>query len=132
MLNAVWPLSTIDCQWKLSDSGQIPTLFFSDERDAPSRPVPGEVKDWSTWYKWRRLPLASPAALLMDHVLSVYHILLNILRVVDVKPVGSSATTLDVHYLGAEVELNFIPLYTSIPLSSLKKSIIHIFPSSTF
>lgn len=133
MLNAAWSLSRIDRQWKLSDRTQIPTLFFADERDAPSRPEPGEVKDWETWYKWRGLPLSSPVALLMDRVLSVYHILVNVLRVVDVKQVGgSSPTVITVHYLGGEVELNFIPLYLSRPLSSLKKCTTHGTPSFPF
>ncbi|EIM89065.1 uncharacterized protein STEHIDRAFT_53174 [Stereum hirsutum FP-91666 SS1] len=117
MLNAAWSLSRIDRQWKLSDHTQIPTLFFADERDAPSRPEPGEVKDWETWYKWRGLPLSSPMALLMDRVLSVHHILVNVLRVADVKQVGgSSPTVITVHYLGGEVELNFIPLFSEIAL----------------
>lgn len=76
--------------------------------DPPLRPKPGEVKDWKSWYDWRGLSLESPAALLMDAPLSTYHLLVNILKVAD--PSGAKPQTLNVHYLGVEIELNFLPL----------------------
>lgn len=74
----------------------------------------GGVKDWDSWYKWRRLPKESPAALLMSFPLSVYHLLVNTLQVASptsARP--NERRSLTVYLLGAEVELNFIPLYVS-------------------
>jgi hypothetical protein len=48
--------------------------------------------------------------LMMDYPMSVYHLLVDILKVVDVGSAPNERKTLDVHYIGAEVELNFLPL----------------------
>ncbi|TFY73667.1 hypothetical protein EWM64_g10345 [Hericium alpestre] len=99
--------------WKLAKVEQVPKLFFDD--DAPARPQPGQIKDWKSWYAWRGLPLESPAALLMDSPLSVYHLLVDVLKLV---PSGGSATQhrLNVHFIGAEAELNFVPLFSELAL----------------
>ncbi|VDB92032.1 unnamed protein product [Peniophora sp. CBMAI 1063] len=77
----------------------------------------GGVKDWASWYRWRKLPLESPAALLMDYPLTTYHLLTHTLSLTSTT--AGSATgriSLDVHMLGAEIELNFMPLYSELAL----------------
>ncbi|VDB92035.1 unnamed protein product [Peniophora sp. CBMAI 1063] len=77
----------------------------------------GGVKDWASWYRWRKLPLESPAALLMDYPLTAYHLLTHTLSLTSTT--AGSATgriSLNVHMLGAEIELNFMPLYSELAL----------------
>lgn len=71
----------------------------------------GGVKDWDSWYRWRKLPKRSPAALLMSYPLSVYQLLVHVLKLTSLdagKP--HARVALCVHMLGAEVELNYLPL----------------------
>jgi hypothetical protein len=108
LLGTEWPTDT--AAWKLLDEKHIPHLFFTDEFPPPSKIRPGEIKDWASWYKWRGLSMDSPAALLMDFPMSVYHLLSDILNVIDPSSNSQNRQKLEVHYLGAEVELNFLPL----------------------
>jgi hypothetical protein len=83
-------------------------------REPPLRagsPKAKEVKDWKSWYEWRRLPLESPAALLMHFPLTVYWLLVDTLKVTSPQA-GSTEErkSLVVHYIGAETELNFLPM----------------------
>ena len=107
MLEKEWP-TDIE-MWKI-DEKNIPHLFFTDEYPPPKQVVSGDVKDWKGWYEWRGLTLDSPAALLMDAPLSVYHLLVDILHVIDAKSTPEKRQKLKIHFLGAEVELNFLPL----------------------
>jgi len=78
---------------------------------------PGGVVDWASWHKWRKLPLASPAALLMHYPLSVYWLVTHVLCVTPTSGGSVSARErLCIHYLGAEVELNFIPIFSELAL----------------
>ncbi|KZW03620.1 hypothetical protein EXIGLDRAFT_664199 [Exidia glandulosa HHB12029] len=104
--------------WKLP-----PTLIPYREFASPSkRPAlitefDGGVVDWDSWYRWRKLPKESPAALLMDFPMSVHEILVRCLQVTNRKAGSASKrVSLTVHYLGAEVELNFIPLFSELAL----------------
>lgn len=110
MLEDSWPTDVE--AWHLKDETWVPRLFFGGNGaandDPPVRPKPGQVKDWKSWYEWRSLSLESPAALLMDAPLSTYHLLVDILKVAD--PSGEKRQTLEVHYLGVETEMNFLPL----------------------
>lgn len=112
MLGEEWPMDVE--AWKLKDEKDIPLLFFTDDKPAPKKPEPGAIKDWESWYRWRGLTFASPAAMLMDFPLSVYH-LLNVLNVIDPERTGENPQSLVIHYIGAEVELNSLPLYASFP-----------------
>ncbi|KAJ7328730.1 hypothetical protein DFH08DRAFT_883117 [Mycena albidolilacea] len=47
--------------WKLQDDAFIPHIFFTAQFPPPGRPRPGQVRDWKSWYDWRRLSLESPA-----------------------------------------------------------------------
>lgn len=97
--------------WKLQDEALIPHIFFTGEFPPPARPHPGQVRDWKSWYDWRGLSLESPAAVLMDHVLTTYYLLTETLKVVDLQRPLKERQVVDVHYLGAETELNYLPLY---------------------
>lgn len=99
--------------WKNLEPELIPFHHFSSLWEPPRLATKVEIKDWDSWYKWRRLPKASPAALLMTFPMSVYWILVEVLKVANSKK-GSfdgERIPLTVHYIGAEVELNFLPLY---------------------
>ena len=95
--------------WKLEDR-LIPRLHFEPGRE-PLIGSSANVVDWKSWYQWRSLPFDSPAALLMHYPLTVYHLLVNVLKVTSPSR-GSSGSRqmLGIHYLGAEVELNMLPL----------------------
>ncbi|KAJ7611312.1 hypothetical protein FB45DRAFT_1120060 [Roridomyces roridus] len=91
-----WPTGMDVEGWKLRDETLIP------------------VKDWKSWYEWRGLSLESPAAVLMDRVLTTYYLLTETLQVVNLRRTGRQEV--DVHYLGAETELNYLPLFSELAL----------------
>lgn len=101
--------------WKLP-SKFIPYRNFLSAATCPKLVTEFEegVVDWDTWYRWRNLSKESPAALLMNYPMSVYQMLVNCLDLTSPnagqpdKRVG-----LHIHLLGAEVELNFLPLCVS-------------------
>ncbi|KAJ7888586.1 hypothetical protein B0H14DRAFT_1192266 [Mycena olivaceomarginata] len=109
-----WPSD--DEGWKLQDDALIPHIFFTAQFPPPARPRPGQVMDWKSWYDWRRLSLESPAAVLMDHVLTTYYLLTETLKVVDLQRPLRERQVMDVHYLGAETELNYLPLFSELAL----------------
>jgi hypothetical protein len=109
MLAEEWP-SDVE-GWKLDDETLIPHIFFTGDFSPPARVRRGQISDWKSWYEWRGLSLESPAAILMAHVLTVYYLLTETLKVVDPHRPSREKQVVDVHYLGAETELNFLPLY---------------------
>ncbi|KAL4069501.1 hypothetical protein J3A83DRAFT_3572948 [Scleroderma citrinum] len=101
--------------WKLEER-LIPKLQF-DSGTEPAIASSVQVTDWKSWYQWRNLPLESPAALLMHYPLTVYQLLVPVLHLTS--PSRNSAErrqTLNVHYLGPEVELNMLPLFSELAL----------------
>ncbi|ESK96350.1 hypothetical protein Moror_7136 [Moniliophthora roreri MCA 2997] len=106
--------------WKLPRD-LIPYRNFSD-RPYQRPPVivtvfKGGVVDWDSWYKWRKLSKASPAALIMHFPLSVYQMLVHCLEVTSPTAGTESARKrLVVNLLGVEKELNFIPLFSELAL----------------
>ena len=54
--------------------------------------------------------MASPAALLMHYPLSIYHILVDILQIAKCTHISDERRALQIHYIGAEKELNHLPL----------------------
>ncbi|KAJ6535655.1 hypothetical protein B0H19DRAFT_1383131 [Mycena capillaripes] len=116
MLAEEWP-SDIE-GWKLDDETLIPHIFFTDKFWPPARARKSQVRDWKSWYEWRGLSLESPAAILVDHVLTVYYLLTETLKLKVVDPHRSSGEKqiVDVHYLGAETELNYLPLFSELAL----------------
>lgn len=86
--------------WKLPQN-EIPWLTFSRGRKAPPFP-PAFEHNWTSYYKWRGLPLKSPAALLLHWPLSIYR-LLYLLGFVSSGDGGSKRGKLNIHCLGVEV-----------------------------
>ncbi|THH29345.1 hypothetical protein EUX98_g4854 [Antrodiella citrinella] len=104
--------------WKLP-----PHLIpYRDFASADTRPVLvtefGEpIKDWDSWYRWRKLPLESPAALIMNYPMTLYQFITNCLELTNATK-GSPAERipLNVHMLGVEVELNYLPIFSELAL----------------
>lgn len=97
----------------LFDLDLTPRLSFDEKESMPmiATSFPGGIVDWASWYKWRKLPLKSPAALLMNYPLSVYQLLVRVLNVINPEDGSSDVRQkLVIHYLGAESELNFLPM----------------------
>jgi hypothetical protein len=118
--------------WKLP-SVQIPHLAFEDpeiKSRMPSLHDNNFVKDWATYYTWRKLDYESPVALRMDIVLTVYHLLTKVLGIVDTsKRATESRRKLNIHFVGAEKELNIVPLYV-VRLHSLCRPPFNLFSGS--
>ncbi|KAG9314532.1 hypothetical protein JVU11DRAFT_5329 [Chiua virens] len=101
--------------WKLEDKF-IPKLYFEPGCE-PQIASSANVVDWKSWYEWRSLPFGSPAVLLMHYPLTVYRLLVDVLKVAS--PTRGSAEhrqTLYAHYLGPEVELNMLPIFSELAL----------------
>ncbi|KAJ6510703.1 hypothetical protein C8R45DRAFT_892226 [Mycena sanguinolenta] len=105
--------------WKLP-SHHIPHLDFEAPEMKSRMPALHDndlVQDWASYYAWRKLDRESPVALRMDIVLTVYYLLTKVLGVVDTsKAAMKSRRTLNVHFVGAEKELNVIPLFSELAL----------------
>ncbi|KAH7924881.1 hypothetical protein BV22DRAFT_1012344 [Leucogyrophana mollusca] len=94
----------------------IPSLVFGDVRE-PAIASNGSVVDWDSWYRWRNLPKDSPTALLMHYPLTVYQLLVHVLHVTGpARNSPDARQAVNVHYLGAEVELNMLPLFSELAL----------------
>ena len=91
--------------WKLP-AEETPWLTFSKGRKAPSFP-PVFEHNWTSYYKWRGLPLKSPVALLLHWPLSMYR-LLYLLDFVPPDPGGPERRKLTIHWLGAEVRSSIL------------------------
>ena len=90
--------------WKLPME-EIPWLTFREGRKAPSFP-PAFEHNWTSYYKWRGLPLESPAALLLHWPLSIYHLLYRLDFVPsETEIAGSERRKLKIHCIGVEVRL---------------------------
>ena len=53
------------------------------EEGIPLKKTPTDVlpscHDWKTYYEWRKFSLASPIAVILSHILTMYHIVANLL-----------------------------------------------------
>ncbi|KAG1867854.1 hypothetical protein DFJ58DRAFT_714335 [Suillus subalutaceus] len=108
-------LLTDETGWKL-EKRLIPRLIFELGTE-PELASKVDIVDWDSWYKWRNLPKESPAALLLHYPLTVYQLLVNVLQVTGPKRNSlESRQALNVHYIGAEVELNMLPLFSELAL----------------
>ena len=98
--------------WKLP-SRLIPYRDFTAQ--GAKRPVlvtdsSEPITDWARWYRWRGLPKESPVVLLMNFPMSVYQLLVHCLEVSSPKKGSpSERVALEVHIIGLEVELNYLP-----------------------
>lgn len=101
--------------WRLSTK----LIPYRDFPSADKRPVLvtefGEpVKDWDSWYRWRKLSKESPAALIMDFPMSVYQVVANCLKVTNAtRGAADKRVPLHIQMLGVEVELNYLPTCVS-------------------
>ncbi|KAJ7675630.1 hypothetical protein DFH06DRAFT_663438 [Mycena polygramma] len=98
--------------WKLS-AEQVVHRDFSGVQ--PPRRRLSLLRNWDEWHSWRKVPKSSPASLLMHYPLSIYWMLTETLKVASIKS-KESRVHLTVHYIGAEVELNFIPIFAELAL----------------
>ncbi|KAJ6465623.1 hypothetical protein C8R47DRAFT_46954 [Mycena vitilis] len=98
--------------WKLP-AEQVVHRDFSGLQ--PPRRRLSLLRNWGDWHSWRKVPKSSPASLLMHYPLSIYWMLTETLNVASVES-KESRVHLTVHYIGAEVELNFIPIFAEIAL----------------
>ncbi|KAG7451973.1 uncharacterized protein BT62DRAFT_959913 [Guyanagaster necrorhizus] len=101
--------------WKLPDR-LIPYRDFASVGKKPQL-VEREIDGWDAWHEWRKLPRESPAALLMSFPLSAYWLIVHCLEVTG-PSAGSTGkrVPLLIHAIGAEVELNYLPLFSEIAL----------------
>ncbi|KAG0709059.1 hypothetical protein DFH29DRAFT_890327 [Suillus ampliporus] len=106
---------TDETGWKL-EKRFIPRLGFEPGTE-PELACKADIVDWDSWYRWRNLPKESPAALLLHYPLTVYQLLVHVLHVTGPKRNSpESRQALNVHYIGAEVELNMLPLFSELAL----------------
>ncbi|KAJ6600214.1 hypothetical protein B0H10DRAFT_2230932 [Mycena sp. CBHHK59/15] len=103
--------------WKLPAGLIVPRSFPSSAGVlAPSR-LGSLVRTWDEWHAWRGVPKASPASLLMHYPLSIYWMLVNTLKLTCVTSEElKNRPHLTIHYIGAEVELNFLPIFSELAL----------------
>ena len=110
--------------WKLPDN-QIPWLDFALSGSSPPKAPPSFDHTWADYYKWRGLPIQSPAALLLHWSLTVYK-LLHYLGLVPTHP-PTERRHLTVHLLGIEKELDFLPVFVFHPVSTCQYFMYEIF-----
>ncbi|THH32861.1 hypothetical protein EUX98_g1354 [Antrodiella citrinella] len=107
--------------WKLP-SRLIPYREFASASSADKRPVlvtnlDEPVKDWESWYRWRKLPLESPVALIMDFPMSVYQLVTNCLQITNAtRGSPDKRIPISLQMLGVEVELNCLPIFSELAL----------------
>ncbi|KAJ7043648.1 hypothetical protein C8F04DRAFT_1028632 [Mycena alexandri] len=95
--------------WKLATKF-IPSLA---PKVCPSFP-PTFDDNWTSYYQWRRLPIESPAAILLQWPLSVYACLKELGLVK--KELAGPRRKLRVDYIGLRDEFGFIPVFGELAL----------------
>ncbi|XP_078437477.1 zinc finger MYND domain protein [Wolffia australiana] len=82
----------------------------------PDEPAPGAglvlLTGWAEYYNLRGLPMASPAAAILSHPLTVYHAVTAV--AVGCKRRLAKGKEVAVHYLGPEAELDWVPAWAEI------------------
>ncbi|KAJ7199668.1 hypothetical protein GGX14DRAFT_467784 [Mycena pura] len=112
LLDAPWCSLTEAEGWRLPKKF-IPTLALQSSDSCPSFP-PTFDSNWTSYYQWRGLPIASPAAMLLHWPLSVYACLKE-LGLVPENAVGARRK-LTVFYVGAREEVCLIPVFGELAL----------------
>ncbi|KAJ6592677.1 hypothetical protein B0H19DRAFT_1245516 [Mycena capillaripes] len=98
--------------WKLPTDRVVPRDFSRIQRlSRASSPL----RNWDDWHTWRSVPNSSPAYLLIHYPMSIYWMLTETLNVASLGSKEPRAH-LTVHYIGAELELNFIPILSELAL----------------
>lgn len=98
--------------WKLPDD-EIPWLDFDSTHIQPPCTPPNFDHTWASYYKWRGLPMRSPAALLLHWPLSIFRLLHQLHCIPSDTPLERRHLT--VHLLGVERELDVLPMYVNSP-----------------
>ncbi|KAI5799072.1 hypothetical protein EDC01DRAFT_650357 [Geopyxis carbonaria] len=101
--------------WLRLPDSEIPWYDFTDHPEALPSLLDDVIESWSDWYTWRGLLPSSPVALIMHQVLSVYFMLTHSL---DYFPLDADTQRETLHFdlIGAERELNIIPLFAELAL----------------
>ncbi|KAF9029783.1 hypothetical protein BDZ89DRAFT_696009 [Hymenopellis radicata] len=95
---------------------EIPRWDFKSCRDAvPSFP-PVFEDNWADYYRWRKLPIASPAALRLHWALSVFRCLEELGLVSRQAVHDGPRKELTVYYLGVEDEIYFLNVFRELAL----------------
>ncbi|CAN6452281.1 unnamed protein product [Victoria cruziana] len=95
----------------LSNGDYPPNCPFSEHlRDAVSTPI--LLSSWAEYYSLRSLSLSSPVAVLLAYPLTVYHILTALS--ISSKNLLLKGKEVVVHYLGPELELDWMPAFSEI------------------
>ncbi|KAK7025272.1 zinc finger MYND domain-containing protein 15 [Favolaschia claudopus] len=112
LLDAPWNRLSEEQGWRMAKEF-IPTLALQNSDKCPSFP-PKFESNWSSYYEWRRLPIESPAAMLLHWPLSVYACLkeLNLGPQIATSP----RQKLTVFYVGAREEVHYIPVFGELAL----------------
>ncbi|TDL23615.1 hypothetical protein BD410DRAFT_802427 [Rickenella mellea] len=100
--------------WKLPVE-EIPTLTFQHRKPPTRRPLSSEMQDWTSYYKWRALPLSSPAALLRHFPLTIYR-LLHLLAMTPDTHVAGPRRSLAIYYVRSEDEVDYLPIFGELAL----------------
>lgn len=97
--------------WGLPDHSLIPAWSQGGPELQQLEPAAG----WRQYYDLRQLPHPSPAALVLHHVLTLWHCLISLLpqHGWHLPPPGQ---TLHVAYLGAKAELALLPAFAELAL----------------
>ncbi|KAF8216528.1 hypothetical protein K438DRAFT_1703491 [Mycena galopus ATCC 62051] len=112
VLDAPWCQLAEEEGWRLPKEF-IPTLALQNLETGPSSPPTFET-NWTSYYEWRGLPIASPAAMMLHWPLSVYACLKELGLVP--KDTVERRRTLTVFYVGAREEVTFIPVFGELAL----------------
>ncbi|PON38409.1 Zinc finger, MYND-type [Parasponia andersonii] len=84
--------------------------FHHHLRDSMSSPI--LLSGWSEYYNLRSLPLSSPVADILSHPLTVYYILTALS--ISSKNLLLKGKEVILHYLGPEVELDWMPAFAEV------------------
>lgn len=103
LLDAPWGKLTEVEGWRLPPQ-QIPSLELENSDNCPDFP-PAFEDTWKSYFKWRRLPMASPAAMRLHWPMSVYACMKE-LGFVDLEI--RERRRLTVFYVGARVRIVFL------------------------
>ncbi|KZS97287.1 hypothetical protein SISNIDRAFT_482212 [Sistotremastrum niveocremeum HHB9708] len=113
--------------WKLPDE-EMPWLEFDPSKDkVPPQRIADFEDSWTSYYKWRGLPMSSPAAFRLHWPLTIY----RILRELGIKPgTVDNRKTIKIHLVGPEnrKELAILPVFGELallfPYSDLRMTLI--------
>ncbi|KAJ7160055.1 hypothetical protein C8R46DRAFT_1353845 [Mycena filopes] len=112
VLDAPWSLLSEEEGWRLP-AHCVPSLALESSENRPSFP-PKFEGNWKSYYEWRRLPMSSPAAVLLHWPLAVYVCLKELGFVLGIP--AEPRRKLKVFYLGARDELCILPVFGELAL----------------